>query len=85
LANSLQYAADRYAALESIAEYYAQKDDFPGTWVASVDTDKDGEPDFFNPLATAADISASGLVLDDDSDGDGIPDTRDARPLYKDQ
>ncbi|MEJ2699692.1 MAG: hypothetical protein P8Z70_08550, partial [Desulfuromonadales bacterium] len=85
LANSLPYAADRYRALQAIAQDFAQRDDFPDTWVASVDTDKDGEPDFFNPLATAADISASGLVLDDDSDGDGIPDTRDARPLYKDQ
>jgi tetratricopeptide (TPR) repeat protein len=85
LADSLPYVADRNQAFHAIAQEFAQRDDFPDTWVASVDTDKDGKPDFFNPLAAASDIAASGLILDDDCDGDGIPDISDSRPLYKNQ
>ena len=74
----------RYQALLQIAEAYSVLDAFPDTTVASVDTDHDGKPDFFNPLATAEEINASGLLLDDDCDGDGIIDVEDHRPLFAD-
>lgn len=83
-AKSLPFASNRNQAIQYLANRYATRDDFPDHWVATVDSDRDGKPDFFNPLATAADIDASGLLLDDDCDGDGIPDPLDWRPLYRD-
>ena len=77
-------AADRYLAIRTIAGIVAGMDDFPANWVATIDTDKDGRPDFFSPLATEDDIAPSGLILDDDCDGDGIADARDWRPLFRD-
>ncbi len=74
----------RNQGLLAIARVYAQRDDFPGTKVASIDFDGDGRPYFFHPLASPEEIVASGLVLDDDSDGDGIPDIFDRRPLFAD-
>lgn len=65
----------------SIAKRLAVHDDFPATIVASVDTDKDGLPNFFAAFATDEDIAASGLTLDPDSDNDGATDTEDAYPL----
>lgn len=85
LAQNLPFASNRNQAIQYLANLYATRDDFPGHWVASVDSDRDGKPDFFNPLASAADIAASGLVLDDDSDGDGIVDRLDWRPLFRDR
>lgn len=41
------------------------KDAFASDFVAYVDTDGDGHPDFFNPKATQAQIKASGLILDE--------------------
>lgn len=76
-----------------VADCLAEKDLFPEEstyspkpehWVAQVDTDGDGLPDFFSLLASPEDIAASGLILDPDSDGDGIPDTTDTRPLHAD-
>jgi len=87
LANSssdFPYTNQRYEALLQIAKAYSSLDAFTDTTVASVDTDRDGKPDFFNPLATTEEIAASGLELDDDCDGDGIPDSEDHRPLYAD-
>ncbi|MBE0598224.1 MAG: hypothetical protein IH614_13230, partial [Desulfuromonadales bacterium] len=84
LARSLPYTADRHRGLQTIAITYAGRDDFPATEVARIDTDGDGRPDFFHPLATAEQIAASGLVLDDDCDGDGIPDLLDRRPWHRD-
>lgn len=80
----LTYLNDRNTALLSIAENLQSRDSFPDTWVADIDTDGDGMPNFFHPLATQADIEESGLILDDDTDNDGIPDTLDRRPLYPD-
>lgn len=59
-------------------------DDFDKIDVASRDLDKDGKPDFFHLSATAEEIAASGLVLDDDTDGDGVADVLDATPFYAD-
>jgi tetratricopeptide (TPR) repeat protein len=84
LAISLPYTSNRNDAIHYLANTYAERDDFPATWVASIDSDGDGRPDFFHPLASVQDIAASGLVLDDDCDGDGIADRIDARPLYPD-
>ncbi len=84
LAQGLPFASNRNQAIQYLANRYASRDDFPDHWVATIDKDGDGRPDFFNPLATAADILASGLLLDDDSDGDGIADTDDWRPLFRD-
>jgi hypothetical protein len=72
-------------ALKIIATSVAGTNDFPGTGsIAFSDTDKDGKPDFFVPWATAEQIAASGLELDDDIDGDGTPDTVDVTPFYAD-
>ena len=49
---------------------------------ASVDTDNDGLPDFYDATATAADIAASALTEDTDVDGDGTNDSMDATPFY---
>lgn len=84
LAQNLPFASNRNQAIQYLANLYATRDDFPDHWVATVDSDRDGKPDFFNPLASAADIAASGLVLDDDSDGDAIADVLDWRPLFRD-
>lgn len=81
-ANSIPYTSDRNEALLIIAQTMSEADDFPDTAVATVDTDGDGKPNFFHPLATAQEITDSGSELDDDSDGDGIGDGADARPLF---
>ena len=84
LALSLSFTTERNQALQSLANAIVDRDDFPESAVASIDSDGDGKPNFFHPLATTEDIAASGLILDDDSDGDGIIDTLDIRPLFKD-
>jgi len=72
---------DRYRMLQSIAESMIEANDFPGSGVASQDLDGDGRPDFFHPLSTEAERTASGLYLDDDMDGDGTPDAVDLTPM----
>lgn len=84
LALSLEYTSERNQAIQTLANGYVDRDDFPDSPVASIDSDGDGKPDFFNPLASAEDILDSGLLQDDDSDGDSIVDTRDLRPLFVD-
>ena len=56
------------------------KNDFEDSEYATVDTDKDGKPDFFYPWVTEAEIAQSGLTLDEDIDGDGINDNEDTLP-----
>ncbi|QAR33790.1 hypothetical protein EP073_10350 [Geovibrio thiophilus] len=80
----LSTTADRYDSILDIAGTVTSSSDFSGVSIAFVDTDKDGKPDFFLPSATSAEIAASGLELDDDSDGDGKPDTTDTTPFYAD-
>lgn len=85
LALSLEFTTERNQAIQTLANAYIDRDDFPDTWVASIDSDGDGKPDFFNPLASAEEIAVSGLIMDDDSDADGIPDSEDFRPLFADR
>ena len=56
-------------------------DAFPDDPAASIDTDGDGMPDDWNPSATAEQIAASTLIVDDDDDGDGTLDVDDYFPL----
>lgn len=65
-----------------VAEAIMAEDDFTGSAILARDYDLDGLPDFFEASASAADISASGITLDTDSDNDGITDTADSTPFY---
>jgi tetratricopeptide (TPR) repeat protein len=82
LAWSLPFVSYRNKALLAIAEKLATRDDFPESAIATIDLDGDGLPDFFSPDASAADIALSGLVLDRDSDNDGVPDDEDRWPFF---
>jgi hypothetical protein len=75
---------DQNGTLRAIGEAILARDDFPNSDIAFIDTDKDGKPDFFLPWATEEEIARSRLVLDDDIDGDGKPDTVDKTPYYAD-
>lgn len=79
--NELNLASDRIELQADLALYYAQRDDFPATPVALIDSDNDGLPNFFIVNAAQADIDASGLVADQDADNDGIADENDVEPL----
>lgn len=63
-----------------VAKSLANYDAFINTKAASVDSDNDGKPDFWNVGASADDISKSNLTLDDDIDNDGIPEPTDELP-----
>jgi tetratricopeptide (TPR) repeat protein len=76
--------ADRNATIQLIAEAVATADYFPDSTIAFSDLDKDGKPDFFVPWATDEQILASGLELDDDTDGDGTLDDEDLAPFFAD-
>ena len=56
-------------------------DDFPLNAAASVDTDGDNKPDDWNTGCDEVCQLASGLVLDEDDDGDGVQDVLDFAPL----
>ena len=72
---------EKAAIQTKVATALANQNHFPGQSVASVDTDHDGLPNFFSASATEAQIQASGLVLDNDSDNDGYDDLDDSKPL----
>ena len=60
--------ADRDGVADSL-------DDFPVHTAASLDTDNDGKPDEWHSFCGNTCQVASGLVLDQDDDNDGMPDT----------
>ncbi|WP_176372502.1 cadherin-like domain-containing protein [Pseudoalteromonas sp. A601] len=76
-------AADKLALYTLQATATAAKDDFPGSALASVDTDHDGKPNFFLTGATDEAIAESGLIADTDADNDGVEDSVDSTPLNK--
>ena len=80
-ASEVNATADQYELYAQLAVVWAEKDDYPGSKVANVDTDSDGLPNFFLTTATEQEIAESGLVADTDSDNDGIADEQDATPL----
>lgn len=82
VANAITTTGNRNKAFEAIANAYKNVNLFPGTYVARIDTDGDGKPDFFNTYATEQDKIESGLELDDDIDGDGVLDTDDTTPYF---
>jgi len=73
--------ADKQELLLLKGEFLTAQDAFPASRIASVDTDADGKPDFFILEATAEQISASGLTLDDDNDNDGTANAEDITPI----
>lgn len=80
LLTEIKTPTENNLAKVAIAEALANYDAFPLTNAASVDSDADGKPDFWNKNATPEEISASGLTLDDDIDGDGTYDDTDTLP-----
>ena len=56
-----------------------ENDDFPDDIAASVDRDRDGQPDDWNQGFGASD-STTGLTLDNDDDNDGVADGEDEFP-----
>ncbi len=60
-------------------------DAFPTNPAAAVDTDSDGKPDAWMPFntlgCTVGMPTCNGLTLDDDNDGDGVPNATDNCPL----
>ncbi|MEC7824717.1 MAG: cadherin-like domain-containing protein [Pseudomonadota bacterium] len=80
-ASEVNATADQYELYAQLAVVWAEKDDYPGSKVANVDTDNDGLPNFFLTTATEQEIAESGLIADTDSDNDGIADEQDATPL----
>ena len=74
-------AAETELLLAQISQYQALQDDFPASFVATVDTDHDGLANFYAEQASAEAIAASGLLADDDADNDGIADADDPEPL----
>lgn len=79
--NDVNEEADVIDYIVTLSEIIATQDDFPASDIAFIDTDTDGMPNFFLLSATEAQITASGLTADSDSDGDGIADEEDTAPL----
>lgn len=82
LARKATVNTSRNTRLAAIAEAMSNYDDFPGTTVANFDFDHDGLPDFFNPGSSEEERNALPITLDDDIDGDSIPDSSDSTPYY---
>jgi hypothetical protein len=83
-ADSIEFTEEKFNAIAQIAlQIGALRDDFPNITGATIDFDKDGNPYFFSPLLTEQEIYDTGLILDNDSDNDGIYDIYDPMPLFK--
>ncbi len=74
---------NRNKLISILVSMVAEKTDFKNTDIATVDTDKDGKPDFFYPWVTEEDKIKHKLELDDDIEGDGINDNEDTLPYVK--
>lgn len=72
---------EKESIITNVASNLSIKDDFKQSLVASVDTDGDGQANFFLEKASDDAITRSGISLDEDSDNDGIKDVEDAFPL----
>lgn len=81
IASSVNTDADRLALTANMVDFIANRDDFPATTVATVDTDLDGLVNFFSHAASAQEVSHSGLLADEDSDNDGTGDQEDLTPI----
>lgn len=79
--NSVLGVVEKESIITEVARSLSVKDDFQQTQVASVDTDGDGKVNFFLEIASEEAINNSGLVLDEDSDNDGVNDDADSYPL----
>jgi len=80
--SSITYKGDKREARALLAEKIYTYDSFLYSDIASVDTDNDSKPDFFNVDATAEEIEASGLILDEDNDGDTHLNSTDLTPYF---
>lgn len=81
VSSDINELAEEYEYYALLASILAEKDDFPTQLVANVDTDNDGLVNFFLTSVSDDEIAASGLVMDEDSDNDGIADSEDSSPL----
>jgi len=75
-------SSDYDALFAKVSQAAAQQDDFSESVVATVDTDLDGQANFFLPAVSEQAISESGLILDGDDDNDNIDNEADIAPLY---
>ena len=73
--------SDNNKLLVMISSVQALQEDFPGSTVASVDSDDDGKANFFAISATDDEKEKTDIELDNDADGDGIADEDDPTPL----
>lgn len=83
IVNLITTIKEKNEAKLALSKFVSKYDAFPSHEIASVDTDEDGKPDFFNKFASKEDITKSKLILDDDIDGDGSTDDVDKYPYDK--
>lgn len=81
--NQIKTKKELNDAIIQTAKALAEYDAFVGSDIATVDSDLDGKPDFFDVGATSTEINASNLELDDDIDADGLSEFTDKLPYDK--
>lgn len=83
-AEALAITADldtsRNARLAQVAGALVEADAWPDNAVLRFDFDDDGLPDFYSPASSDSQRQETGLALDPDIDGDGLPATTDRTP-----